>query len=151
MEIVAWQVYVAAGIFFILAEIFVSGFIMAPVGIAALLTAVASLFVESLAVQLFLLGAFSIGTYLLLAPVVKRLPKRGHDTTPIGLSGQSGTVEKLPEGQGHPGFVKVYGDRWEIIWDESDSSYTDMLRSLTTGTQVRIVAVEGNRVRIARV
>jgi membrane protein implicated in regulation of membrane protease activity len=151
MEIVAWQVYVAVGIFFILAEIFVSGFIMAPVGIAALLTAPVSLLVESVAVQLFLLGIFSIVAYLALAPAVRRLIKRSRDTTPIGLTGQSGAVEKLPQGPGHPGSVKVYGDMWEIIWDESDPAYTKMLQELTLGAQVRIVAVEGNRVRIARI
>lgn len=140
MDILAWQVYLGIAIVLVIAEIFVPGFVLFPIGVGFLLTAVVSLFVDSPMWQLLALAVnvamalFFIRKYLKRHQQGESLP-----TNMAHLVGKEVIVIEGIDAEGR-GYVKVYGDRWQAV--PVDGCV------LKVGEKVTICGVEGNKVLV---
>ena len=133
-----WQLFTVLGLLLIVAEIFVSGFVLLPIGVAFLLTALSSLFVQDWIWLLVLLGEFQI----LMFGVFQRVLKKYHGKTRAytGAEGMIGAECVVTEAilPGQSGYVKLYGDLWQA---RSMDQATYQI-----GKRVVITKMEGNKV-----
>ncbi len=148
MEIAAWQVFIALGLLCLTLEVFSLSFYLAPIGVAALLTAAFSLWIPSGSTQIIFLCTMSILIYLSLGRFAKEHLKRTTPLPGVGLDKQSGTLIKACESHEKPGKVKLYADTWEVFWDDANPEYIAAIRKIPEGSRVKVIRTEGNRVVI---
>lgn len=148
MELASWQLFVVIGFLCLTAEIVTPSFYLAPIGVAALLTAVVTLFTSSIVMQLLFMAAVAIALYFTLTPFARAHFNRAPAPSGVGIAGQIGTLREPCKSALSPGKVLVYADSWDIFWDDSNTSYVETLKSLQPGARVRITKVVGNRVVI---
>jgi membrane protein implicated in regulation of membrane protease activity len=144
MELYQW--YIIISVLLIILEIFVSGFVLLPIGLAGLCTAVVAYFRP----ELWLHGVFFICGSGLAVIALAKLRENINRTTPAGAMGpvgQVGIVVALPTVSG--GFqVKIFGDTWEVL--ESKQSQ-DQEGGLEVGSRVRVTGVSGNKILIEKI
>jgi membrane protein implicated in regulation of membrane protease activity len=148
MEIAAWQVFIALGLLCLTLEIFSLSFYLAPIGVAALLTAAISLWISSAPAQIVFLCVMSFLLYLSLGRFAKEHLKRTTPLTGVGLDKQSGTLIKACESHKNPGKVKLYADTWDVLWDDSNPDYIAAIKKIPEGSRIKVIRTEGNRVVI---
>lgn len=142
-------VWLAVGIILIVLELTPSGgsLLIAPFGAAALLAAVIGFVGADVAVQ----WVIAVGGGALILLVVQRYRALVHEgsrlppgvgaTRLVGLTGVvTRTVE--PDDTTGVGTVLVTGETWHALTEDSEP--------LIAGTPVRVVSVEGTRVRVTR-
>jgi membrane protein implicated in regulation of membrane protease activity len=140
-EFSPWMYWVAAGIICVIIEIFYPVFFFLSIGIAAILTGIlASLHGISsfIVLQIIIFGVISILTFLSMKKLGKKVISEPTKPTNVyALIGQIGIVTtNIPaSGRGH---VKIGGEEW------SATSQTG--EPIATGSQVVIVALDGNKV-----
>jgi membrane protein implicated in regulation of membrane protease activity len=136
-----WLLLAIAGVVFVILEIFTPSFVMAPAGVAFLLTAAVSPFLPNLAANL---GALALNLVVVYWGVQRyvwpRLAKTAPRTAASGMVGQVATVVEPIRPDGSGGYVKLYGDSWRAVGKEA----------FEVGERVTIVATEGNKVIVAR-
>jgi membrane protein implicated in regulation of membrane protease activity len=136
-----WMYWVAAGIICVIIEIFYPAFFFLSIGIAAIITGIlATLHVISsfVVLQIVIFGVVSILTFMSMKKLGKKIISEPTKPTNVyAMIGQSGIVTtNIPAiGRGH---VKIGGEEW------SATSQTG--EALATGTQVIVVALDGNKV-----
>jgi len=143
-----WQLYVTVGLVLVALEIVVPGFILAPIGIAALVTGCAAFLgagplLQALAFALTA-GALFIALRFWNKSRFAR-PVSGGDFGPIG---QVGEVIVASESAARPGRVKVFSDEFEIL--PTDEVPTSRER-YSVGDRVRVARVVGNKVVVQRI
>jgi len=117
-------------------------FWLAPFAVAALPAAIISFLGAPIAVGwlIFLVG--SVGAFLAMRPLAKRLDVDVPPTPGIGanrlVGHQALTVEEIPFGSETHGMVRAGGETWNAV------SANDM--TIPVGTSVRIIEVRGTRV-----
>jgi membrane protein implicated in regulation of membrane protease activity len=134
----SWEFWLVAAVVLLIGEILTAGFLLGAflpgAVIAALLAAL------GLGMQAQLIG-FAVGTLvglLLLRPMLlRKLQTQGEPTNVDALHGQLGQVT---EGiaPGVPGRVKLQSEEWRA----------SASNELAKGTQVRVLAVEGNTLQV---
>lgn len=144
MHLYQWYIIISA--FLIIFEIFAPGFVLLPIGVAGLMTAVVAYFRP----ELWLHAVFFIcgGGLALLA--VGRLREKMEADTPslsVGPTGHTGVVVNAPEGtRGLQ--VKVFGDVWEV----ADNSVPQQnIHDFPAGTNVKVTGVIGNKITIEKI
>lgn len=132
----AWQIFAAIGVLLAVAEIFMPGFIVLPIGIGFLLTAPVAMATDSLGVQLAALAIIEVIVFVLMRRYGPKLGKTQTYSAAEGMVGQEcEVIEDITPSR--LGYVKLYGDRWQA------KSFTE---TLLKGSRATIVKLEGNKV-----
>jgi len=142
------QFYLIIGIVFVALEIVIPGFVLAPLGIAAIATAGVAYLTDNLLLQGLAFAGVSAALFAGVRAWNARRPKLAAEQGTFGLVGQTGILVEKAESVHKPGRVKVFSDEFEILWDESPE--LDAIRELEPGQRVRVVRVLGNKVIIHR-
>lgn len=141
MELENWHLLTLAGIGFIILEILVPGFILLPIGVGFLATALASLWVTDQTAILLILGA----NILIFLFVVRRFFQPSDaPTLATGVDdmvGKQAQVVEAIDGDKLTGYVKLYGDQWRAIGPSGTV--------IAKGQTVTITAIDGNKVIVA--
>ena len=107
----SWYFWVIIGVVLLIMEIFTAGFFVALIGVAALLTAISSLFVKVLWLQLLIFTILSILVVWIFLPLVKKsLTKEGTDTNQDAMIGKRVKVTEEIDNEKDKGYVKYYAD-----------------------------------------
>ena len=124
----------------LIAEILTVGFFAAAMALAALFTSGAALLGLSPYGQLAFFSLFAIGSMVWIRPVfVRWLSPHTEQTNTDALVGRTGTVtEQVPAGG--TGRVRLTNEEWRAT----------STHKIDEGTAVRVLAVEGNTLVVAR-
>ena len=133
-------IWLAAAVFFGVGEIIVAGsFFMLPFAAGAALAALAAAFGGPLVLQWLLFVGVSLGSFLALRPIAKRLdaadPVDGIGARRL-IGEQARVVDAIPEG-GELGMAIIGREQWRV--ESVDQS------AIPAGTLVRVVEVRGTR------
>lgn len=134
-----WHVLAVLGVAFLIAEIFVPSFFMAPAGLAFLVTAAFSPWLGFTSMMgvlaLSLLAVYAV-FYFFVWP---RLPlSQGPRTNVSGMIGKIAVVIEPIQPDGSSGSVQLYGDTWRALSDQP----------FQVGQRVVILSLEGNKVLV---
>jgi len=144
MHLYQWYIVISA--ILIILEIFAPGFVLLPIGLAGLCTAVVAYFQP----ELWLHAVFFICGSGLALIALNKLRDRMDQTSPqqsSGPVGQTGIVVAQPEGtRGLQ--VKVFGDIWDVV---ENSISPEHLSGFSNGTHVKVTAISGNKITIQKI
>jgi membrane protein implicated in regulation of membrane protease activity len=143
-----FQFYLILGVVLIALEIVVPGFVLAPLGLAALATAGVASLTENFVLHFLTFSIVATALFVSLRYWNRTRISKPKEQGTFGLIGQSGLLIEAPRSPSLPGRVKVFADEYEILWDDSESVET--LKECEPGTPVRIVRVLGNRVQVQK-
>ena len=141
------QIYILIGVLLVALEIVVPGFVLAPLGLASLLTAVVAVFTGSIFIQITSFCIFALAIFVSLS-FWKRSRQNSANAEPqFGLVGKVGTLVEPCLSALQPGKVSVFGVEWEILWDDGDPSMAN-LQKLSLGARLKVKTVIGNKVTV---
>jgi membrane protein implicated in regulation of membrane protease activity len=143
-----YQFYLTVGIVLVGLEIVVPGFVLAPLGVAAMATAGVAYFSGSAIFQALTFAAVSAGLFVSLRSWNKSRLAAPKEQGTFGLVGQSGLLVEPPSSPALPGRVKVFSDEFELLWE--DTPEFEDLKQLEPGQRIRVIRVLGNRVSVRR-
>lgn len=136
----AWQALAAVGLLLAVGEIFVSGFVLLPMGVGCLLAAPFAYWVDSLIAQ----GLFLAFVQALVFVALRKWGPTGRSAAPQnnaqGMIGKE-CVVTASIAKHSPGQVKLHGDEWTAIPRAGET--------FEKGTWVQIVGLDGNKVVVA--
>lgn len=131
-----WQVWLIIAILFFILEMMGPGFLLFWVGIAALITMIVSIFVDSIVIQI---GIFTISSTLLLfctRSFVKKISKNDTvNTNAYSFIGKKGIVTKEIHPTNGTGQVKVDGEVWSAKSISNDI--------ISEGELITIIKIDG--------
>lgn len=141
MTLENWHLLTMAGIGFIILEILLPGFILMPIGLGFLATALAAVWVTDDTAILLILGAnilvFLFFVRRFFQPSAEPTLATGADD----MVGKTVVVVEEIDAAGLKGYVKLYGDLWRAIGPEG--------QTIAKGQTVTITAIDGNKVIVA--
>lgn len=134
-----WQILALAGVGLILVEFFTVSFFTLPAGLAFLATAFLAAFVRDWPV---LLGALTVNLlavyWIFQRHVWPRVQRSQKHTNASGMIGKTAVVTETVDPRAGTGYVKLYGDSWRAVSEQS----------FEVGAQVTILGTDGNKVII---
>lgn len=134
----AW-ILMIIGVVLCVAEIFIPGFVIFPIGVGALVAGAIAYFNAPITWVLLSWSITSILFWLSARTFYKKLTPNDFKTGIDALVGKEAKViEKIIEEKGR---VKIFGDEWEVI---NDNNLT-----VSVGEKVKIVGYEGNKLKIS--
>ncbi len=131
-----WIIWLVAGVFFLIAEIFTAGFFVSLIGIACFASGFTALFIKSIPIQLLVFILFCLILLIFIRPIIKKYTKV--DSTPSNVNaliGKEVVVSDDIYNLESKGYVKSGGDYWRA---KSISGET-----IKKGTPVIIEKMEG--------
>jgi membrane protein implicated in regulation of membrane protease activity len=134
----AW-ILMTIGVVLCVAEIFLPGFIIFPIGVGALMAGGVAYFGAPTTWVLITWSITSIVFWLSARTFYKRLTPQEYKTGIEALVGKEGKV--IEEINGEKGRVKIYGDEWEIINENN--------MTISVGEKVKIIGFEGNKLKVS--
>ena len=143
-----FQFYLIVGIVLIALEMVAPGFVLAPLGVAAIATSGVAWLTNNLLLQGLTFAAVSAALFVGIRAWNTFHPQSSSEKGTFGLVGQTGVLLERPESADRPGRIKIFSDVFEILWD--DSPELEAVRSLEPGQRVRVSRVLGNRVVVHR-
>ena len=148
----AWHIWLAAGILLITLEVFVSDFVLALLGAAAIAAAGAALggldFVWQLAV---FVGASAV-MLPTVRPLVKRWFYRGSSDTVSNvdaLTGKTGEVVETIPGSHEPGRVRIGSEVWRAITPDDSVMEPGALVQVVRSESATLVVIPKPRPKAA--
>ena len=136
---VPWQIcLIIAGVCLII-EIVTVGFFVFWFAIAALITALLSLFIHNIIAQATIFIIISVILIFLTKPLTDKITKKDKVSTNVNaLIGQEGTVIKeINSGSNKIGQVKILGDTWSAV------TTNDFTNAIPVGSNVKILKIDG--------
>lgn len=136
---VPWQIWlIIAGVCLII-EIVTVGFFVFWFAIAALITALLSLFIHNIIAQATIFIIISVILIFLTKPLTDKITKKDKVSTNVNaLIGQEGTVIKeINSGSNKIGQVKILGDTWSTV------TTNDFTNAIPVGSNVKILKIDG--------
>ena len=136
---VPWQIWlIIAGVCLII-EIVTVGFFVCWFAIAALITALLSLFIHNIIAQATIFIIISVILIFLTKPLTDKITKKDKVSTNVNaLIGQEGTVIKeINSGSNKIGQVKILGDTWSAV------TTNDFTNAIPVGSNVKILKIDG--------
>ena len=136
---VPWQIWlIIAGVCLII-EIVTVGFFVFWFAIAALITALLSLFIHNIIAQATIFIIISVILIFLTKPLTDEITKKDKVSTNVNaLIGQEGTVIKeINSGSNKIGQVKILGDTWSAV------TTNDFTNAIPVGSNVKILKIDG--------
>ena len=137
-----WQWWLIAAIVLFILEIFLSDFLLATLGVAALVGCAVAGFGIDFTWQFAAFVFASILAFALLRPAVQRWFYRTSEpalTNIDNMAGKRGIVTTEIENETHPGRVKIGGEEWRAIAENG---------RLEEGARVEVVSVESATVTV---
>lgn len=137
-----WQIYVIAGLLFIILEMAVPSMFFLNLAVAGFITAVVSLFVTSWIYLIIIFTVLSILSIALLRPLLLRKSNKEQQT---GMEGKYiGKIVKVIEPvDRYNGAITVYDERWE--------ARTDSDEQIPVGSEVKIVKYDSLILTVERI
>ena len=135
-----WLIWLSAGIILAILEVFTPGFFIVGIGVSMAITAIPAALGLPLWVQLIVLGVMILIFFLLVRPLVMKIPHSDSKKTgTAALMGEEGiVVETITRIEG--GRVKVGGEVWKAKSDEM----------IEKDKVVIVTSVEGVTLRVRR-
>lgn len=136
---VPWQIWlIIVGVCLII-EIATVGFFVFWFAIAALITALLSLFIHNIIAQATIFIIISVILIFLTKPLTDKITKKDKVATNVNaLIGQEGIVIKeINSGSNKIGQVKILGDTWSAV------TTNDFNNAIPVGTNVKILKIDG--------
>lgn len=134
-----WHLLAAIGLLLTAAEIFTPTFFALPAGLAFMATAALGVFTDN---STILISALAVNLGIVYGTFYKfvwpRLQKNAPRSNADAMSGKIAVVTEAVDPRTGAGEVKLYGDLWRVISDQS----------FEVGERVNIVATRGNKVVI---
>ena len=114
-----WLIWLSAGIILAILEVFTPGFFIVGIGVSLVITALPAALGLPFWVQLFVCGVMILIFFLLVRPLVMKIPHSDSKKTgTAALMGEEGiVVETITRIEG--GRVKVGGEVWKAKSDET--------------------------------
>lgn len=114
-----WLIWLSAGIILAILEVFTPGFFIVGIGVSLAITALPAALGLPFCVQLLVCGAMILIFFLLVRPLVMKIPHSDSKKTgTAALIGEEGiVVETITRIEG--GRVKVGGEVWKAKSDET--------------------------------
>lgn len=137
MVMQAWQIWMLIGIVCVVIEIFDPAFFFLSLGIAAILTGLMSLFIQSTALQIVIFVVFSFIAFLSMRKLGRKLlANPGSETNIFALKGKPGIVVKtiFPDTKG---YVKIGGEEWSAVSEDN--------QEIVKGAKITVTGMEGNK------
>lgn len=141
MTIENWHLLTLAGMGFMILEIVAPGFILMPIGLGFLVTALASLWISDDTTLLLVLGANVLICLFVVRRFFQRDPNPPLATGADDMVGKRAVVTEAIAADGQSGYVKLYGDTWRAIGPQGST--------IAKGQTVTITAIDGNKVIVA--
>lgn len=111
-----WQIWLIIAILFFILEMMGPNFLVFWLGIAALITMVISIFVDSLVIQIGIFTISSIALLFCTRSFVKKITKNNNvSTNAFSIIGKTGIVTKEIDSIKGNGQIKVNGEIWSAI------------------------------------
>ena len=133
-----WLIWLSAGILLAIMEVFTPGFFIVGIGVSMAITALPSALGLPLWVQLLVFGVMVLAFFLLVRPLIMKLPRsQGVKTGTAAIIGKEGIVIEtisLPEG----GRVKVGGEEWKADSDEEIEKNTLVIVTRIQGVTLKV-------------
>lgn len=137
-----WQIYVIIGVILMISEIFAPGFILFPIGIGVLATALFTLFIEETTWQIVILAInIAVALFLIRKYFHSKDSPNELKTNVENMIGKEAIVEHQIDNSNNQGYVKLYGDSWRALSSESEV--------IPKGTRVKIEGIDGNKVIVS--
>ncbi len=131
-----WQIWLIIAILFFILEMMGPGFLLFWVGVGALITMIASIFIDNLVVQI---GIFTISSIILLfctRPLAKKITKNDTIITNANsIIGKKAIVTKEINSLKGTGQIKINGEAWSAKCSKEDF--------IEEGAEVTILNING--------
>lgn len=114
---IMWQVMLIIGILFLILEIFTPALFFLNLAIAAVLTALAALFINNFSVIIVTFVVLSVAALIILRPILMNLKTNKHQKTGIEEKYIGKTVKVITPVTKYSGAITIYGERWEARID----------------------------------
>lgn len=145
MEFEIWHIWLILAIIFFILEIFIPSFVVFNLGVGALFATLASLVGLSLQWQVFFFSVFTLTSFFVVRPALKKWAYRRSDhvkTNYEALIGRTGIVTENIDFSKNSGRVKIDGDHWMArSIDES---------VIEAGTVVKVLKVDSIVLEVKR-
>ena len=139
----ASEILATIGVVCMLAEVFVPGFVLFPLGLAFLITAGVALMTHNWIILLAMLAATEVVLFSLSNKYIRgRATRPATYTNAEGMIGKECTVTESITKNG-TGYIKLYGDRWQAVCESGDA--------IKVGSRVVITGIDGNKVIVANI
>jgi membrane protein implicated in regulation of membrane protease activity len=143
LNVAPWILWAAFGMICGIAEIFVPGFVLGLVGVAALITSAAAFFKASFNVQLLVFGISNIILFAFVRKLIYDfITKKANDvkTNTDALIGKIAVVTKTIKDV-EKGEVKLGGEYWKASSD----------KEIETGKKVKVLKIDGNTLIVSEI
>lgn len=140
----SWLLWLIIAGSMVLLECMTAGFLVIWFGVGALFAMIASLFIESLAIQVGVFAVVSSILILLTKPLVKKfIQKEDEKPNVYTVIGKTALVTKDIDSDKGTGQVKVDSDTWSA--KDIDNG------NISMGSKVEIIKVEGVKVIVKKI
>ncbi|RYZ60379.1 MAG: NfeD family protein [Proteobacteria bacterium] len=130
------------GALLIVAEIFVPGFVLFPIGVGILTSVVWTFVFDSWVIVLPLMTVHAVVSFLLFQKFYKHSETPAYKSNTDSMIGQKVLVTETIEPK-LGGYVKLYGDLWKAISKNEER--------IMVGEEVVILNLDGNKVIVSRI
>ena len=136
---ISWQIWLIIAGVCLTIEIATVGFFVFWFAIAALITALLSLFIHNIIAQATIFIIISVILIFLTKPLTDKITKKDKVSTNVNaLIGQEGIVIKeINSGSNKIGQVKISGDTWSAV------TTNDFTNAIPVGSNVKILKIDG--------
>ena len=133
-----WLIWLSAGIILAILEVFTPGFVIVGIGVSMAITAIPSALGLPFWVQLLFFGIMVLAFFLLVRPLVMKIPLSGSKKTGTeALIGKEGIVIEpilIPD----VGRVKVKGELWKADSNENIEKDTLIVVTDVKGVTLKV-------------
>ena len=133
-----WHIWVLIALFFVILEIFTSGFAVACFSVGALAAAVGAALGLTLWWQILLFAVFSALAFAFVRPLIMKMFFHGKKetlTNADALTGRTGVISQTVDAAAGTGRVKIDGDDWKARSEDGSV--------LPEGTRVTVCSRDG--------
>ena len=129
-------IWLFIGIILLITEMFTTGFVLALIGIAAILTSVVSIVFKSVYIQLIAFGIFLVLLAIFIRPIFLKLFFKSDKKSAVdALIGKESIVNEEINNLKGKGYIKIGADYWRAVSSNSEI--------IPKGTLVRIDSFSG--------
>ncbi len=139
-----WHIWLMVSILFFILEIFIPSFVVFNFGVGSLFATLMASFGASLQWQLFIFSAFTLASFFLLRPALKKWAYKRSDKTETNVNamiGRTGIVYETIDPANSSGLVKIDGDIWQAISAQNSKIESGKLVKVTKIESI-VVTVE---------
>lgn len=141
-----WHLWLIAAVGLFAIEIFSSTFVFLCFSIGCVFGALATLFTDSITIQMAVFGVASVVLFFTVKPMAEKFLSRRTDNKKLNvdaLVGQCGRVSETIDEDAGTGRVDVYGDNWKALSDDGSV--------IPQGTRVEVLRVDSTIIYVRKI